>query len=223
MKVGDLASRDVVAVEPTDSVRAGAQAMTDAGVGSAIVLDGGQLVGIITERDVLGAVARLIDLDTTDIAKLMTREVVTVEPDWEVYEAAAEMAARRIRHLVVSEHDAVVGVLSVRDLLLAGQRVELGDGAWAQLRDPLTFTVRERRKLQRCLLGMRGIAEADADLGTLVGLLVGSWSFDLPLPPDSAALRALPQDALAALRDAVLAELPELQRAVHPAPGWRRR
>lgn len=223
MKVGDLASRDLVAVGPIDSIRRCAEVMTDAGVGSAIVLDGRRLAGIVTERDVLGAVARGTDLDTTDVAKLMTCDVVTVEPDWEVYEAAAEMSARRIRHLVVRDAGEVVGVVSVRDLLLAGQRVELGEGQWALLRDPMTFTVRERRKLQRCLLELRGPAPADPELTALLGLLVGSWSFDLPLPPTEEALRSLRPLEYEALRDAVFAELPELQRAVHPAPGWRRR
>lgn len=223
MKVGDLASRDIVSVGPTDTVRWSAQAMTDAGVGSALVLAGTRLAGIITERDVLGAVARRTDLDATDVTKLMTRDVVIIDPNWEIYEAAAEMAARQIRHLVVSEHGEVWGVLSVRDVLLAGQRVELGNGHWAQLRDPLTFTVRERRKLQRCLLALRGVAVTDADLENLLDLLVGSWSFDLSLPPGKEAIGSLAPAEYAALRDAIFAELPELQRAVHPAPGWRRR
>jgi hypothetical protein len=51
-------------------------------------------------------------------------------------------------------------------------------------------------------------------------LLVGSWSLNLPLPPDA---DAVPEREYEALGDAVLAKLPELQRAVRPAPGWRRR
>lgn len=88
------------------------------------------------------------------------------------------------------------------------------DGALAVLRDPLTFTIRELRKLQHYLLGMRG-ADAEANMASLLGLL-------LPVHL-AAALRELPSEDYAALREAVLAELPELQRAVHPSPGWRRR
>ena len=223
MKVGDFTTHDVVAVAPTDSLRAAAQAMAAAGVGSAVVLAAGRLAGIITERDVLRAVAESIDPDTTATAEVATAEVVTVEPDWEIYEAAAEMASRRIRHLVIAEDGRVLGVVSVRDMLLAGQRVQLGDGDWAVLRDPLTFTIRERRKLQRYLLEMRGDLDDDDSLANLLGLLIGSWNLDLSLPPDAAALRTLPDHDYGALRAAVLAELPDLQRAVHPAPGWRRR
>ena len=163
MRVGDLASREIVSVTPSSSVREAARTMTGAGVGSAIVLEGPRLAGIITERDVLDALARPADLDETEVANVMTRDVVVVGPDWEIYEAAAEMAARRIRHLVVGEHGKVLGAVSVRDLLLAGQRVELGNGQWAQLRDSLTFTIRERRKLQRFLLALSGVPVGEAD------------------------------------------------------------
>lgn len=163
-----------------------------------------------------------MDLDGTPTADVATAEVVTVGPDWEIYEAAVEMAGRHIRHLVISQGETVLGVVSVRDLLLAGQRVELGDGQWAVLRDPLTFTVRERRKLQRYLLELRGDLGSEESLADLLGLLMGSWSLDAGLPPDGAALGSLTQAGQAALRDAVLTELPDLQRAVHPAPGWRR-
>jgi CBS domain-containing protein len=221
MKIGDLAHRDMISVRPTDSLRTAAKAMAAGGVGSVVVLDEGRLAGILTERDVLRAVAEDVPLDPTEVVAMMTREVVTVEPDWEVYEAAAEMAARHIRHLVVVKDEQVLGLLSVRDVLLAGQLVQLGSGHWAVLRDPLTFTVRERRKLQRHLLSLRG--SADAELTELFGLLIGSWSFRVRLPPDDEALRELPAEDFAALREAVIAELPELQRAVHPSPGWRRR
>ena len=60
-------------------------------------------------------------------------------------------------------------------------------------------------------------------LADLAGLLIGAWSFDSPLPADAAAIGALPAQERHALRDAILAELPELQRVVHPTPGWRRR
>lgn len=224
MKIGDLAHRDMISVQPTDSLRTAAKAMAAGGVGSVVVLDDGRLAGILTERDVLRAVAENVPLDPTETSTVMTREVVTVEADWEVYEAAAEMAARHIRHLVVTKNEAVLGVLSVRDVLLAGQLVQLGNGHWAVLRDPLTFTVRERRKLQRHLLTQRGSAEPDdAALVDLLGVLVGSWSFRLRLPPGDDALKELPPEDVAALREAVISELPELQRAVHPSPGWRRR
>ncbi len=243
MNVGDLATRKVLAISPRQSLREAGRVMTERRVGSAVVLgDGGSLVGIFTERDMLQAVGTGIDVDAARVEELMTREVVTVGPHWEVYEAAAEMADRHIRHLVVTEDGRIVGILSVRDLLIAGQRVELGSGNWAVFRDPVTFSVRERRRLQRSLLQLRGGSTwefveqveqfaslhqlsggSTLDLDDLIGHLVGSWSFDIPLPADGEALRALPPDDYQRLREAVLDDLPDLQRVVHPAPGWRRR
>jgi CBS domain-containing protein len=223
VNVGELATSHVVSVAPSDSLRQATRVMTEAKVGMVVVLDEGRLAGILTERDVLRTVSEAVDPEGTPVADVMTREVVTVAPEWEVYEAAAEMAARNFRHLVVTADDEVVGVVSIRDVLLAGQRVQLGDGKWAVLRDPLAFSVRERRKLQRYLLALRGIPEGDADLVDLLALLVGAWSLDAKLPPDAETLAALAPEDRAALQEALLAELPELERAVHPAPGWRRR
>lgn len=223
MKVRDLATPEVLAVGPGRSLREAARLMTQRAVGSAIIEKDGRLLGILTERDVLRAVADDVDLDRTRVEDLMTREVVTVGPDWEVYEATAEMADHHIRHLVVLDHGRVLGVLSVRDVLLAGQRVELTDGNWVVLRDPLTFSVRERRRLQRFLLMLRGDEPAEFELAGLIGLLVGSWSFDVPLPADSGALQSIPAGDYEAIRAAVLTEFPDLQRSVQPSPGWRRR
>ncbi|HEV8264494.1 MAG TPA: CBS domain-containing protein, partial [Gemmatimonadales bacterium] len=164
MKVGDLATSPVIAVDPRESLRGAAQVMMRHRAGSTVVLEGDNLVGMLTERDILRAVADGVDLDGARVEELMTKDVVTVGPDWEVYEATSEMAARRIRHLVVADGTGVLGVLSVRDILLAGQRVELTPGNWAVLRDPLTFTIRERRQLQRYLLMLRDTPPSEFEL-----------------------------------------------------------
>ncbi|CAN5896071.1 hypothetical protein BH23ACT2_BH23ACT2_09360 [soil metagenome] len=222
LKVGDLAGGEVLSAAATWPVRIAAIAMADRGVGSVVVLDDdGALSGIFTERDLLRGVAAGIDLDGDVLADLMTRDVVTAAPDWEVYEAAAEMADRHIRHLVVVDGAAVIGVLSIRDLLLAGQRVGLTDGRWAVLRDPLTLTIRERRRLQTALRDLDAGPPTGPALDGLVALLVASWSFPVPLPTDPDRLAALEPADRALLEAAVQDELPGLQRAVHPAPGWR--
>lgn len=222
MKVRDLANRPVIAVGPAASLRCAAQVMMRHRTGSTVVLEGDDLVGMLTERDILRAVAEGVDLDGARVEELMTRDVVTVGPDWEVYEATSEMAARRIRHLVVTDGTGVLGVLSVRDILLAGQRVELTPGNWAVLRDPLTFTIRERRQLQRYLLMLRDTPPSEFELAGVIGLLVESWSFETR-PAAEEGVRSIPAADYELLRAAVIAELPDLQRAVHPSPGWRRR
>ena len=119
MKVRDVASSAVVAVGPMQSMRDAAKLMAQHRVGSAVVQDAEQLVGILTERDVLNAVAAGDELEDVSVQDIMTHDVVTVGPDWDLVEAAGEMARRRIRHLVVYEGGQLLGVLSVRDVLPA--------------------------------------------------------------------------------------------------------
>jgi CBS domain-containing protein len=117
MRVRDVASSAVVVVGPEHSVGEAARMMERHHVGSAVVTDAEQLAGILTERDVLKVVAQRADPEATKVADRMTRDVVTVGPDWDLIEAAEEMARRRIRHLVVFEGGQLLGVLSVRDVL----------------------------------------------------------------------------------------------------------
>jgi CBS domain-containing protein len=117
MRVRDVASSAVVVVGPEHSVGEAARLMDRHRVGSAVVTDAEELAGILTERDVLKVVAQGTDPEATKVAERMTRDVVTVGPDWDLVEAADEMAKRRIRHLVVFEGGQLLGVLSVRDVL----------------------------------------------------------------------------------------------------------
>jgi CBS domain-containing protein len=91
--------------------------MAEDGVGSAVVLDSGRLIGILTERDVMHAAAQLGDVGQARVGDHMTAPVVTASPNWDVSVAAAEMHERRIRHLVVLDQGAAAGVLSVRDVM----------------------------------------------------------------------------------------------------------
>ena len=90
--------------------------MVERGVGAAIVLDGERLVGILTERDVLLAVAS--DRDQSAVVEdCMTRHPETVESSDTTDQAAALMIHGGFRHLPVMEQGEVVGVLSIRDLM----------------------------------------------------------------------------------------------------------
>jgi CBS domain-containing protein len=84
--------------------------------GSLLVTEAGQIVGIITERDLLRAVALGADPERTTVDEAMTAEVYTVPPDTQLQEAARAMAARWIRHLPVVEGGQLLGVVSMRDV-----------------------------------------------------------------------------------------------------------
>jgi signal-transduction protein with cAMP-binding, CBS, and nucleotidyltransferase domain len=117
VQVRNLMKAPVVTIEPGRSVREAARLMQDKVIGSVVVHEGGRPMGILTERDVLRAVAEGRDVEQTSVDDLMTKNLVTGGPNWDVVVAASVMTAHRIRHLVVQEQDRVLGVLSLRDVL----------------------------------------------------------------------------------------------------------
>jgi CBS domain-containing protein len=109
-------SRDLLCVEPELPLTEVAKRMVAKDVGAVLVTEGKRLVGILTERDVLRAVARGIDASTT-VADWMTRDPETLDPDESTEHAAVLMIHGGFRHLPLVEGDDVVGMLSIRDLM----------------------------------------------------------------------------------------------------------
>jgi signal-transduction protein with cAMP-binding, CBS, and nucleotidyltransferase domain len=116
VQVKDVMTAATVTESRYDSIRTAAERMWRQQTGSLLVTDGGQLLGIITERDLLRAVALGADPDEASVDDTMTVEVFTVAPDLQLQDAAREMAARWIRHLPVVEAGQLVGVVSMRDV-----------------------------------------------------------------------------------------------------------
>ena len=122
MRVSEIMTKAAVIDQPDDTLVEAARKMWHQQTGSLLVLDGEELVGIITERDILKAVSSGISLDQTRISEAMTKDLVTVGPRTSLREAAKIMADRWIRHLPVLDGGKLVGVISQRDLagVLAG-------------------------------------------------------------------------------------------------------
>lgn len=110
--------RQVYAIEPSATVAEAVRLMNERGVGALVVLDGGRLAGIFTERDVL---RRVVDAGRaprdTRVAAVMTTDVATVAPETSVQAAMEIMTARRFHHLPVVEQGEVVALVSIGDLL----------------------------------------------------------------------------------------------------------
>lgn len=116
MNVGELVQRSVVTVEPTDTLAEAARRMTGRNVGCAVVhTDEGP--GIITERDLIRAIAGGADFGTATVSEHMTSRAVAATPSWDLEAAARAMLDGGFRHLVVVDRDGEVGVLSIRDLM----------------------------------------------------------------------------------------------------------
>jgi CBS domain-containing protein len=126
MEVREGMSDVVLTIGPGHTLREAARMMSEKGVGAAIVIneeDPGPRV--LSERDVLLSVGRGQDPDTERVADHMSSSVITAAPDWSLERAAAEMASRKIRHLMVVDGGDLVGVLSMRDIM----SVWVSDGA----------------------------------------------------------------------------------------------
>ena len=109
-------SRDLLTVGPGEALGEVAQRMVHRDVGAVIVMEGEALAGILTERDVLRAVAAGVQDDTV-VSDWMTRDPETMSPDDTTAHAAVLMIHGGFRHMPLVEGDQVVGMLSIRDLM----------------------------------------------------------------------------------------------------------
>jgi CBS domain-containing protein len=116
VQVSEVMTRASITESPAEPLRAAASRMWKQQTGSLLIMDGDDLVGIVTERDLMKAVARGDDLDATPVSAVMTRSVLTVTPETSLQEAARHMATRWIRHLPVVVDGRLVGMVSQRDL-----------------------------------------------------------------------------------------------------------
>jgi CBS domain-containing protein len=123
--VSDAMRTDFVAVAPEDTLGEVAQKMVDARTGSVAVLDYGRLVGILTERDMLKAMAGRVLTSDARAREWMTPDPITATPDTPLEEAQATMLARGFRHLPVMDGPQVVGIVSLRRVVATMQDVPL--------------------------------------------------------------------------------------------------
>ena len=114
--LGEIMTRDVLTVDPSDTIGEAAEKMIDHGVGAVVVSDFGSIIGILTERDILRAVAHRTHSAEARVRQWMTPDVVTVPSSMEGDEAAKMMLERNFRHLPVVDEGRSVGIVSLRDL-----------------------------------------------------------------------------------------------------------
>ncbi len=112
-----LMTKDVLAVLPSHSLAEAAQVMVERDVGAAMVVEKGELMGIITERDLLRALARSLVPWNTPVSDCMTSDPITIEPEVPAEEAVRAMVDKGFRHLPVLKDGEIVGIVSMRDLV----------------------------------------------------------------------------------------------------------
>jgi CBS domain-containing protein len=113
--VADVMVRNVLTVDPSDTIGEAAEKMNEANVGAVVVVeDFARIVGIVTERDLLRAVAARARAAEARVRHWMTPDPVTIEPDLTIDEAAAIMFDNNFRHLPVVKDGRPLGIVSLR-------------------------------------------------------------------------------------------------------------
>lgn len=119
--VKDLLARkggNVLVVSPTTTVLDAAEQMNAQGTGSVLVVDGGRLTGIFTERDLMRRIVAVrLDPGTVPVSQVMTTALVTATLEATIGDCGALMSERRIRHLPVVEGTRIAGVVTTGDIL----------------------------------------------------------------------------------------------------------
>ena len=117
MRVGDLMRTDVLAVGPEDRLADAALRMATQGVGALAVLEGEALIGIVSERDLVRAMADGHPPRVAAVSAHMTPDPICAVPEMTLEAALRLLVEADVRHLPVVEGDRLVGMLSARDVL----------------------------------------------------------------------------------------------------------
>ena len=130
--------RDVLAASPHESVGEGVTRLAKNRIGALPVVDGSSVVGIFSERDIVYGIAQHgAEFLTKTVADTMTAPAITVTPDTAILSALSLMSKRRIRHLPVIKDDALVGFVSIGDLVK--HRIEKIESEAAAMRDYISM------------------------------------------------------------------------------------
>ena len=114
-----LMHREMEQISPTATLREAAEKMRDKKVGALVVCESGKEIAIISEVDfVRKAVALGLNMAITTVKEIMSFPLITIDIDQSPQEANDLMAERKIRHLLVTDRGKVIGIISMRDLVL---------------------------------------------------------------------------------------------------------
>lgn len=124
--VGQLVKRRLIYVEPNTTIRDAVKVMADENIGLVVVLkNNSELFGVLSERDVIRAIAKGMSLDEP-VSKVCTTRVITITAKATLYDAADTMYRFGIRHLVVvDDENRPIGVVSIRDVVGEAVRLRL--------------------------------------------------------------------------------------------------
>lgn len=115
--VNQIMSKSVLTANKSTTIQESAEQMRKSGVGCVIVTEDSKPVGIVTERDFVTKVAAEGRPLFTEISEIMSRPLITIDPEETVWEASEKMKEKRIHKLPVEENDQIVGIITTTDIV----------------------------------------------------------------------------------------------------------
>jgi CBS domain-containing protein len=126
--ISEVMTRDVRATEPSATIADAAKTMASEDIGPIPVVEGGRIVGIVTDRDiVVRVIAAGKDPNSTTVGEIASSDVVTVAPDDDIDDALTMMAQNQVRRLPVVEGDRLVGIVAQADVARLGKDKKTGE------------------------------------------------------------------------------------------------
>lgn len=140
--VAEIMTRKPITVPRNLSVRSAARIMKDKGVGSLLVTENGDLLGIMTKSDVIReVVAEARDAANITVGEIMVDAVITITPEKDIFDALVLMKDNDVRHLPVLDDDVLAGFLTIKDI------IKVNPALFELIRDNIELR-EEERKLQ---------------------------------------------------------------------------
>ena len=116
-RIADVMRLDFIEVAPEDTLGEVAERMTAKNVGAVVVKDFGRLIGVLTERDMLRAMAARVHTSDARVRQWMTENPITASPDTTFDEASKIMLDKGFRHLPVVDGETILGIVSLRRIM----------------------------------------------------------------------------------------------------------
>jgi CBS domain-containing protein len=136
-KVQDVMTKNVATVSPNQTVQEAAQIMSEKNIGALPVVENGQVIGMITDRDItLRTSAQGKDPASIRVSEVMTNRVVTGTPDMSVQEAAKVMAQHQVRRLPIVENNQLQGMVALGDIATNSASDEAAGQALTNISEP---------------------------------------------------------------------------------------
>jgi CBS domain-containing protein len=129
MRISEMMSVNLVTCDPDRTVGDACRLMWGAHVGSVLVCEHGQLVGMFTERDLMRLIAERREAETERVGDHMSTRLVSAPPDAEAAVVADLMNRRSIRHLAIVDGGTPVGIVSLRDFFVMSGAILRARGA----------------------------------------------------------------------------------------------